>query len=71
MIANAGLFWQKPLLESTVEEWDKMFSVNLKGVMLCFKYGAKQMIKQGRGGRIVGTPKPPFVNINLLDAEAH
>lgn len=44
------------LLSSTVsaEEFDKVISVNLRGVMLCYKYAAIQMIKQGGGGRIIG-----------------
>lgn len=29
-------------------------AVNVRGTMLCYKYAAKQMIAQGRGGRIVG-----------------
>ncbi|KAF9041540.1 hypothetical protein BJ165DRAFT_1489668 [Panaeolus papilionaceus] len=33
---------------------DKVFSVNVKGAFLCYKYAALQMIKQGRGGRIIG-----------------
>lgn len=42
------------MLEVSVEDWDCMISVNLRGVMLCYKYAAQQMIKQGRGGRILG-----------------
>ncbi|KAG6873001.1 hypothetical protein C0995_004133 [Termitomyces sp. Mi166 len=37
-----------------VEEWDKLFAVNGRGVFLCYKYAALQMIKQGQGGRIIG-----------------
>ena len=35
-------------------EFDRLLSVNVKGVMLCYKYAAIQMIKQGTGGRIIG-----------------
>lgn len=38
-----------------MEEWDRLFSVNARGTFLCYKYAAIQMIKQGRGGRIIGT----------------
>jgi NAD(P)-dependent dehydrogenase (short-subunit alcohol dehydrogenase family) len=31
-----------------------MLAINGRGVFLCYKYAAKQMIKQGRGGRIIG-----------------
>ena len=30
-------------------------SINTRGVMLCFKYAAQQMIKQGGGGKIIGS----------------
>ncbi|KAI0945034.1 hypothetical protein AcW1_001823 [Taiwanofungus camphoratus] len=54
MIANAGIAVLKPFLETSTEEWDRIVSVNLRGVMLCYRYAALQMIKQGRGGRIIG-----------------
>ena len=37
-----------------VEEFDSVVAVNLRGAMLCYKYAAQQMVKQGRGGRIIG-----------------
>ena len=54
MIANAGILRQVPLVDLTVEDWDEHLAVNARGVMLCFKHAARQMIKQGRGGRIIG-----------------
>ena len=38
----------------TVEEWDNLFAVNMRGVFLCYKEAAKIMIKQGTGGKIIG-----------------
>ena len=43
-----------PLLEGTEEEWDRLISINLKGVWLCLKHELPQMLKQG-GGAIVNT----------------
>jgi NAD(P)-dependent dehydrogenase (short-subunit alcohol dehydrogenase family) len=37
-----------------LERWEKLMSINLGGVFLCYKHAAKQMLKQGRGGRIIG-----------------
>lgn len=37
-----------------MEDWDKVFNLNGKGVFLCYKYAAEVMIQQGRGGRIIG-----------------
>ncbi|KAL0574809.1 hypothetical protein V5O48_007138 [Marasmius crinis-equi] len=39
---------------SKVEDWDQIFAVNVRGTFLCYKYAGKQMIAQGRGGRIIG-----------------
>ncbi|CAL1706540.1 unnamed protein product [Somion occarium] len=49
-----GITLFKPFLETTVEDFHKLMSVNVLGVTLCFQYAARQMIKQGRGGRIIG-----------------
>ncbi|KAH8102263.1 hypothetical protein BXZ70DRAFT_890605 [Cristinia sonorae] len=55
MVANAGIHLVKPLLETSVEDWNKVQSVNVVGALLCYKYAAQQMIKQGRGGRIIAS----------------
>jgi len=54
MVANAGVFVWKPIVETSVEDWDRVYSINVRGVFLCYKYAAKQMLAQGRGGRIIG-----------------
>jgi len=54
MVANAGIYRFSPLVDTTVEDWDFIHGVNGRGVFLCYKHAARQMIKQGRGGRIIG-----------------
>lgn len=54
MVANAGLAFYKTLIELPIEDFDKIVAVNIRGVMLCYKHAAIQMIQQGKGGRIVG-----------------
>ncbi|KAJ7213413.1 NAD-binding protein [Mycena pura] len=55
MVANAGIIHRRvPMTEFSVEEWDQVMNVNARGVFLCYKYAGLQMIKQGRGGRIIG-----------------
>jgi len=50
---NAGIDGeQAPLADCTEENWDRVMSINLKGVWLCMKYEIPQMLKQG-GGSIV------------------
>ncbi|EPS95394.1 NAD-binding protein [Fomitopsis schrenkii] len=54
MVANAGIGLHGPLLTVSTQEWDRVININLRGVMLCYKYAAKQMVDQGWGGRIIG-----------------
>jgi len=54
MIANAGIVVSKSFLETTAEQLDAVTAVNIRGVFLCYQYAAKQMIKEGHGGRIIG-----------------
>ncbi|CAF1233993.1 unnamed protein product [Adineta ricciae] len=54
MVANAGIAPVKALLEMPADDWDKVMSVNLRGVFLCYKEAAKVMVDQGKGGKIIG-----------------
>ncbi|GAB3451637.1 acetoin reductase [Streptomonospora sediminis] len=54
MVANAGIADVKPLLETTPAEFDHLMSINMRGVYLCYTAAAKQMIRQGTGGKIIG-----------------
>jgi NAD(P)-dependent dehydrogenase (short-subunit alcohol dehydrogenase family) len=52
---NAGAEQQvKPAAETSEEEWDRILSINLRGVFLCLKYEIPLMLRQG-GGAIVNT----------------
>ncbi|RDB20285.1 Diacetyl reductase [(S)-acetoin forming] [Hypsizygus marmoreus] len=54
MVANAGICIMLPFMETTLEDWERQFSTNVRGTYLCYKYAGQQMISQGRGGRIIG-----------------
>jgi meso-butanediol dehydrogenase/(S,S)-butanediol dehydrogenase/diacetyl reductase len=54
MVANAGIAHVAPLLELSPEEFDRLMSINLRGVFLCYTAAARQMISQGGGGKIIG-----------------
>jgi len=54
MIANAGIAQVKALLDLTEDDLRRMFEVNVFGVYNCYATAAKQMIKQGSGGKILG-----------------
>lgn len=53
LINNSGITEPHSLLEMTPEEWDKTLNVNLRGMFFCTQRFAKEVIRQGGGGRIV------------------
>ena len=51
---NAGIgFLMQSLLDTTADRWRAVLDVNLTGAFLCTRHAARQMIRQGGGGRIV------------------
>jgi len=53
VLVNAqGFNIKAPATEFPVEDWDKLFSVNVRGVMICCKHFAAHMVEQG-GGKII------------------
>ncbi len=54
LVNNAGVgYLMKPIVEMSMEEWDTVQGVNLRGVFAATQAVAKRFISQGRGGRIV------------------
>jgi len=53
LVNNAGVIKIVPFLETSEADWDRMFGVNCKGLLWCAQAAARQMIAQGRGGKIV------------------
>jgi NAD(P)-dependent dehydrogenase (short-subunit alcohol dehydrogenase family) len=51
-VNNAGIEKKIPFVDYPLEEWQKIFAVNLTGPFLCSQSAARQMIQQG-GGRII------------------
>ena len=54
MVANAGVAVTAPLVETSAAQWETVMRVNLRGVFHCYRAAARQMIAQGRGGRLIG-----------------
>ncbi len=52
MVNNAGVAAMSPATEISLEDWNRVVSINLTGTFLCARESAKQMIKQ-RGGKII------------------
>jgi 3-oxoacyl-[acyl-carrier protein] reductase len=66
VVANAGVVLEKPLIESTEEDYDSVFNINTKGVFFTLQEAARRIRD---GGRIVaistGGTKMLFANLSL------
>ncbi|MBI3103445.1 SDR family oxidoreductase [Candidatus Daviesbacteria bacterium] len=76
LVNNAGIYPSIPVSQMSLSDFDKVLSVNLKGVFLCTKYSSQQMIKQGNGGKIINITSidalhPSSVGLAHYDASKH
>ena len=53
LVNNAAVFDLSPTVEITRESYHKVFAVNVEGMLFMLQAVAKQMIKQGTGGKII------------------
>ena len=53
MVNNAGIETRTSVLETSEAQYDQVLDVNLKSAFFGTQLAAKQMIKQGGGGRII------------------
>ena len=54
LVNNAGIgYLMKPITEMSLEEWDLVLGVNLRGVFAATQAAARRMIHRARGGRII------------------
>lgn len=76
LVNNAGIYPSIPVMSMTLADFEKVLAINLKGVFLCTKYVAEQMIKQGRGGKIINITSidalhPSMIGLAHYDASKH
>lgn len=53
LVNNAGVEPKASLLEMTDAQWNETLQVNLTGTFICTQIAARQMVRQGGGGRIL------------------
>ncbi|MCB8882272.1 L-iditol 2-dehydrogenase [Acidisoma cellulosilytica] len=53
LVNSAGQFDLLPFLEVTPESYERVFSVNVSGLLFMMQAAAKRMIAQGDGGKII------------------
>lgn len=76
LVNDAGIYPNVPVMQMDEKEFDKILSVNLKGVYLCTKAAATQMIKQGKGGKIINITSvdalhPSMIGLAAYDSSKH
>jgi glucose 1-dehydrogenase len=53
MVNNAGVETRSSVLDTTEDQYDRVMAINLKSAFFGTQIAARQMIKQGGGGRII------------------
>ncbi len=53
LVNNAGIFFTKPFMDYTAEDFRSLVSTNLEGFLYVTQLAIKQMLAQGTGGSIV------------------
>jgi 2-deoxy-D-gluconate 3-dehydrogenase len=76
LVNNAGIFPFITVSQMKTEQFDQVIATNLRGVFLTTKYVGEQMIKQGKGGKIVNITSidaihPSMVGLAHYDASKH
>src|SRR5713101_1513962 len=68
LVNNAAAVLQRKVVDMPDDEWDHMIKVDLYGPFYGSREAARQMIKQGRGGRILTTSSLLAVQTRGLQA---
>ncbi len=61
LFSNAAVQFNKPVVETTEEEWERLHRVNLKGTFLCCKYVIPVMQKQHGGSIVISSSGHAFM----------
>ena len=53
LVNNAGILHMAPLLDITVDDWDRTFDINVRAMLLTTQVAARSMISAANGGSII------------------
>lgn len=76
LVNDAGIYPSVPVMQLQEKDFDRIIAINLKGAFLCTQAAAAQMIRQGRGGKIINITSidavhPSSVGLATYDASKH
>ena len=68
LVNNAGIFFTKPFIDYTMEDYRRLTATNLEGFIHLTQLAVRQMLAQKRGGSIVSITTPmvdhPIAGVN-------
>jgi NAD(P)-dependent dehydrogenase (short-subunit alcohol dehydrogenase family) len=68
LVNNAGIFFTKPFIDYTIEDYRRLAATNLEGFLLLTQRVVRQMLVQKRGGSVVSITTPmvdhPIAGLN-------
>jgi NAD(P)-dependent dehydrogenase (short-subunit alcohol dehydrogenase family) len=70
-VCNAGIVTITPMLDMSVEEFQRIQNTNVNGVFLTAQAAARVMVGQGRGGVIINTASMSGRIVNTPQPEGH
>ncbi|MDA4895229.1 SDR family oxidoreductase [Streptomyces sp. MS2A] len=74
-VNNAGAGTRTPVLELTLDEWNRVVDTDLTGAFVCLQRAARAMVSAGRGGRLIAVTSvhahQPMVGSSAYDAAKH
>jgi len=53
LVNNAGVNFDKPFLDTRIEDWDRVMGVDLRGTFMCTQRAIAQMVKAEQAGSII------------------
>jgi 2-dehydro-3-deoxy-D-gluconate 5-dehydrogenase len=62
LVNNAGIYPVAPALQVSEEIWDNVFDTNLKGMFFFSQCAAREMIRAGRGGKLINLASIDGIN---------
>jgi 2-dehydro-3-deoxy-D-gluconate 5-dehydrogenase len=71
MVNNAGIYPFASMMETTPELFDRVIGINLKGAAFCAKAAATQMLKQGKGGKIINIASIDGIHPSMVGLTAY
>lgn len=66
LVNNAGIYPNRLLVDMSVEDWDHVQAINLRGTFLCSREAVRSLKARGRPGRIVNISSIAAFNPALM-----